>query len=120
MYRICLLTELSVDFKQEAESSIIELEGNDLTTIHDVLQYLYGFDYSDEADLPQMTFNAQVYALADKYDILALKTLVTAKFKELAKAGWKPGIQLTSLIVLKSYTKPVLQVNKAFEMSFFS
>ena len=35
-----------------------------------------------------MVLNTQVYALADKYDILALKILAAAKFKELAKAGW--------------------------------
>jgi hypothetical protein len=50
-----------------------------------VLWYLYGFDYTDVVDLPQMTFNAQVYVLADKYDILALKILAAAKFEELAQ-----------------------------------
>jgi hypothetical protein len=47
---ICSPTELSIDFKQEPESGIIELEGDDLTTLGAVLRYLYGFDYTDGAD----------------------------------------------------------------------
>ena len=82
-----------------------------------MLRYLYGFNSTDGVDLPQMVFNAQVYALADKYDILALKILAATKFKELAKAA---GIQPTFLIVLKSYMKSVLQVIEAFRISLFN
>jgi hypothetical protein len=81
----------------EAESGIIELQGDD-TTVRAVLRYLYGFDYADGVNLPQMVFNAQVCALAGKYDTLALKTLAAAKFEELAKAG-----------LLKSYMNLLLK-----------
>jgi hypothetical protein len=53
-----------------------------------VLRYLYGFDYTKAVDLPLMVFTAQVYALADKYDIPALKILATTKFEALATDSW--------------------------------
>ena len=68
--------------------SLSYLEKDDPIILRAVLQYLYGFDYADGVDLSQMVFNAQVYALADKYDFLALKSLAAAKFQAQAKAGW--------------------------------
>jgi hypothetical protein len=53
-----------------------------------VLRYLYGFDYAEAVDLPLMVFATRVYALADKYDIPALKILATTKFEAVAKDGW--------------------------------
>ena len=53
-----------------------------------ILQYLYGFNYADGVDLPQIIFNTQVYALADKYDILVLRALAAAKLQILAEVGW--------------------------------
>lgn len=56
-----------------------------------MLRHLYGFDYGedidniDEADLPKMVFDAQVYATADKYDIPSLKSLAIANFEKRAK-----------------------------------
>jgi speckle-type POZ protein len=74
--------------------------------VHASLRYLYGFNYADGVDLPQMVFNAQVYALADKYDILALTTLAAAKFEELAKAGWNTTDFLHSIKVIYESTPP--------------
>ena len=53
-----------------------------------MLQHLYGFEYSGSVHLPEMIFNARIYGLADKYEILSLKGLAKTKFESVARAGW--------------------------------
>jgi hypothetical protein len=53
-----------------------------------MLRHLYGFEYTDGVHLPEMIFNARIYGLADKYEILTLKGLAKTKFESVARAGW--------------------------------
>ena len=79
------ICKANICYKQKTELNIIELDSNNLTVIHVMLQYLYKFDYTDDINFSQMIFTAQVYVLADKYDIQTLKTLAMTKFEKLAK-----------------------------------
>lgn len=83
---------------QEASSGIISLEGVDHLIMERVLFFLYTVDYPDfflhefdEIDVTQLTreqasallaIHAQVYAMADRLDILELRQASTRKFKE--------------------------------------
>jgi speckle-type POZ protein len=53
-----------------------------------MLHFIYSFDYVDACDSSSMVFNAQVYRIADKYDIPALKTYSKNKFASAITFGW--------------------------------
>lgn len=57
-----------------------------------MLQFMYRFDYdaggSDQASVAPMLFHVKVYSIADKYDVLALKSHAREKFAKLVKTCW--------------------------------
>lgn len=57
-----------------------------------MLQFMYRFDYdaggSDQAPVSPMIFNVKVYSIADKYEVLMLKSQAREKFEKLVKACW--------------------------------
>ena len=53
-----------------------------------MLRHLYGFEDTDGVHLTEMIFNARIYSLADKYEILVLKGLAKTKFELVARADW--------------------------------
>lgn len=54
-----------------------------------MLRFLYTSDYPANADSSQpLLVNAKVYALADKYQITALKDLAKDKFEAALSSGW--------------------------------
>ena len=59
-----------------------------------------------------MVFNAQVYALADKYDILALKALAAAKFEALAKHGWNTTDSTLFCLVFRVYVNVTIDLGQ--------
>ena len=60
-------------FKESFER-MIYIEDFDENVVEAMVDFRYSFDYTDAPDSPVMVFNAQVYQIADKYDISALKT----------------------------------------------
>ena len=57
-----------------------------------MLNFMYLFDYdaggSDQARTSPMIFNVKVYSIADKYDVVALKSQAKEKFEKTAKSCW--------------------------------
>lgn len=57
-----------------------------------MLQFLYSFDYDASGSATgiasPMVFNVKVYSIADNYEIPALKTIASQKFKESVKTCW--------------------------------
>jgi speckle-type POZ protein len=53
---------------------------------------MYSFDYdasgSDQARASPMIFNAKMYSIADKYDVMALKSQAKEKFEKAANSCW--------------------------------
>ncbi|TKA63514.1 hypothetical protein B0A49_09072 [Cryomyces minteri] len=76
----------------EATSRVVDLEGNDPYSVAALLSFVYTFDYDDSehdesAKLCPLSFNVQVYLIADKYDISALQDLAASKFKKCTTTG---------------------------------
>jgi speckle-type POZ protein len=57
-----------------------------------MLNFMYLFSYdasgSDQARASPMIFNVKVYSIADKYDVVALKSQAKEKFEKAAKSCW--------------------------------
>jgi speckle-type POZ protein len=57
-----------------------------------MLNFMYLFDYgtsgSDRARVSPMIFHVKVYSIADKYDVVALKSQAKEKFEKAARSCW--------------------------------
>lgn len=53
-----------------------------------MLHFMYHFDYSNTQGVSAMVFHAQVYSIADKYMIPALKHLAKTRFKAAIETDW--------------------------------
>jgi len=90
---------------KEAAAQTVELKDDKLRAVELMIDYFYKIDYDDTVGMnyddsvgstakrePQgdgamtnsMELNAWVYALADKYEVLGLRTLALSKFKKSA------------------------------------
>ena len=83
---------------QEGISGTIDLRDDDPDTVNRMLEYLYTIDYKDDHDVSNpfnprtmessLVVNANVYAIAEKYDVRALKSLAEQKFAEALETQW--------------------------------
>ncbi|RGP69558.1 n-carbamoyl-l-amino acid hydrolase [Fusarium sporotrichioides] len=73
---------------KETTDRKIEIKDFDPIVVEAMLHFIYSFDYVDACDSSSMVFNAQVYQIADKYDIPALKTYSKNKFASAITFGW--------------------------------
>ncbi|KAG7009190.1 hypothetical protein G7Y79_00003g010580 [Physcia stellaris] len=83
--------ELACEEKKfkEGASRILALEEDDADMVDHMLRFLYTSYYPNDADSgQQLLVNATVYALADKYQITALKNLAKYKFESALHSGW--------------------------------
>ncbi|RSL81301.1 hypothetical protein CEP52_017228, partial [Fusarium oligoseptatum] len=53
-----------------------------------MLRFMYSFDYSNNSGSSTMVYDAQVYQIAHKYDIPALKAHCKSKFGTAIATGW--------------------------------
>ncbi|KAK5679749.1 hypothetical protein LTS10_007697 [Elasticomyces elasticus] len=80
---------------QEAQTGVITLKEDDPSAVAAMLDYVYNFDYPDDANhdntepISPILFNLQVYVLADKYDIPYLGRIAESKFCQRATEDWK-------------------------------
>jgi DNA-directed RNA polymerase subunit RPC12/RpoP len=66
----------------------IELEEVEVAAVEAMLRFMYHLDYNTIHGASTMIFNTQVYGLADKYIIPALKSLALEKFRMDISSGW--------------------------------
>ncbi|KID82461.1 btb/poz [Metarhizium guizhouense ARSEF 977] len=79
--------ELTGSWKESSEKKI-EIKDFDATVVEAMLRFMYSFDYSNIYSTSTMIYDAQVYQIADKYDVPALKTHAKEKFGASIAAGW--------------------------------
>ncbi|CEI70405.1 hypothetical protein FVEN_g1089 [Fusarium venenatum] len=72
----------------ETTQSKIEIKDFETNVVEAMLSFIYSFDYDAASDSSSMVFDAQVYQIADKYDIPALKICSKEKFASAITAGW--------------------------------
>jgi hypothetical protein len=73
---------------KEASKGEIDLEEVDDTVIEAMLRFMYYFDYDTYDGRSSMIFNAEVYSIADRYTIPALKEHAKEKFQKATSVGW--------------------------------
>lgn len=64
------------------------IEDFDASVVEAMLCFMYSFDYTNSDGTSSMVYNAQVYQIADKYDIQALKAHSKTKFGAVITRGW--------------------------------
>jgi len=91
---------------QEATSREISITDEDPSIVEKMIDYLYKLDYTDSpfdsGGKPTLLINAEVYAIAEKYNIRSLKALAKGKFKAKVEKGWNE--EGFSLAIKEVYT----------------
>ncbi|KAK7419839.1 hypothetical protein QQZ08_010673 [Neonectria magnoliae] len=80
-------TALNGSWKESSEKKI-KIKDFDASVVEAMLRFMYTFDYTNTYSTSTMVYDAQVYQIADKYDVLALKENSKAKFGVAITTGW--------------------------------
>ncbi|OBS15072.1 hypothetical protein FPOA_14087 [Fusarium poae] len=83
----CFAKALNGDWKESSERQI-DIKDFDASVVEAMLRFMYSFDYSNIYGTSTMVFDAQMYQIADKYDIPALKAQSKNKFDVAVTTGW--------------------------------
>lgn len=67
----------------------IEIQDFDSSIVESMLRYMYSFNYNNIRGVSSMVYDAQVYQIADKYDIQTLKEYSKDRFSTAITTGWK-------------------------------
>jgi speckle-type POZ protein len=63
-----------------------------VSTVEAMLRFMYTFDYDASSNAKSgsspMVFNAKVYSIADKYEVLSLKSYAKQKFETTVETCW--------------------------------
>jgi speckle-type POZ protein len=73
---------------KESSERQIDIKDFDASVVEAMLRFMYSFDYSNIYGTSTMVFDAQMYQIADKYDIPALKAQSKNKFDVAVTTGW--------------------------------
>ncbi|KAI8633609.1 BTB/POZ protein [Xylariaceae sp. FL1651] len=75
-------------WKESQGGKQINLEDVDVSVVEAMLYFMYHFEYSNVYGASTMVFNAQVYSIADRYIVPALKKYAKEKFSSAIRCGW--------------------------------
>ncbi|PQE33412.1 BTB POZ domain protein [Rutstroemia sp. NJR-2017a WRK4] len=79
------------DWKESTDGHIT-LKEDDVSAVEAMLRFMYTFDYdassSAKSSSSPMVFNAKVYSIADKYEVLSLKSYAKQKFETTVETCW--------------------------------
>ncbi|KAH7141754.1 BTB/POZ protein [Dactylonectria macrodidyma] len=93
---------LDGNWKESSERKI-DIKDFDTSVVDAMLHFIYSFDYSNDYGTSSMVFDAQVYQIADKYDISALKAHAKDKFDAAITTGWSmDDFPLAVMVVYES------------------
>ncbi|GKU15375.1 unnamed protein product [Fusarium langsethiae] len=73
---------------KESSERAIDIKDFDPTVVEAMLHFMYYFHYTNVSGVSAMVFDAQVYQIADKYSVHALKRHAKNKFGTAVEAGW--------------------------------
>ncbi|VUC31516.1 unnamed protein product [Clonostachys rosea] len=79
--------QLTGNWKESVEKRI-EIRDFDPGIVESMLRYMYSFNYNNIQGVSSMVYDAQVYQIADKYDIPTLKEYSKDRFSTAITAGW--------------------------------
>ncbi|KAH6952241.1 BTB/POZ protein [Fusarium avenaceum] len=93
---------LNGEWKESSERQL-DIKDFDASVVEAMLRFMYSFDYSNIYGTSTMAFDAQMYQIADKYDIPALKAQSKNKFEVAVTTGWSmDAFPLTITVVYES------------------
>ncbi|KAF9776116.1 hypothetical protein IL306_005749, partial [Fusarium sp. DS 682] len=91
-----------IGFKESSERKI-DIKDFDPSVVEAMLRFIYSFDYTNTYGTSTMVFDAQMYQIADKYDIPALKAESKNKFDLAVTTGWSmDDFPITVTVVYQS------------------
>ncbi|RSL42303.1 hypothetical protein CEP54_015532 [Fusarium duplospermum] len=73
---------------KESSEQVVNIKDFDVGVVEAMLHFMYNFDYTNLNETSSMVFEAQVYQIADKYDIGSLKEHAKKKFGAAIGIGW--------------------------------
>ncbi|KAI8664495.1 BTB domain-containing protein [Fusarium keratoplasticum] len=73
---------------KESSEQVINIQDFDVGVVEAMLHFMYNFDYTNVNGTSSMVFEAQIYQIADKYDIDSLKEHATKRFGAALDIGW--------------------------------
>ncbi|RYC79729.1 hypothetical protein BFJ63_vAg17385 [Fusarium oxysporum f. sp. narcissi] len=76
------------NISKESSERVIDITDFDPTVVEAMLHFMYYFHYTNVSGVSAMVFDAQVYQIADKYGVRALKKHAKNKFGTAIEAGW--------------------------------
>ncbi|EXK33757.1 hypothetical protein FOXG_02915 [Fusarium oxysporum f. sp. lycopersici 4287] len=83
----CFTKALNGDWKESSERKI-DIKDFDPSVVEAMLRFIYSFEYSNTYGTSSMVFDAQMWQIADKYDIPALMAESKKKFEIAVTTGW--------------------------------
>ncbi|RSL38864.1 hypothetical protein CEP53_014516 [Fusarium sp. AF-6] len=82
------IREISLVIERESSDRKIEIKDFDASVVEAMLHFMYYFNYNNACGTSTLVYDAQVYQIADKYDIPALKEHCKSKFSAAITTGW--------------------------------
>jgi len=78
---------------QESQKRRIDLKEDDPSTVETMIKYLYtlGYDATAQSEISPLGLHARIYTIADKYEVLALKSIALERFRRDVAALCKDG-----------------------------
>ncbi|KAH7117389.1 BTB/POZ protein [Dactylonectria macrodidyma] len=101
----CFTKQLDGPWKESSEK-VIKIEDFDASVVEAMLHFMYNFDFTNVSATSTMVFDAQVYQIADKYDIPALKAHAKDKFGTAINTGWSMDDFSLAITVVYNSTPP--------------
>lgn len=77
---------------KEAQQRKIDLKEDDPNIVELMVKFFYTFDYDNAPTPPEISplgLHARIYTIADKYEVLVLKSIALAKLKSCLSASYK-------------------------------
>ena len=78
---------------KEAQERKVDMKEDDPTMVELMVKFFYTFDYTalEHSEISPLDLHTRVYTIADKYEVLGLKSIALAKFKSGLHASYQDG-----------------------------
>jgi hypothetical protein len=78
---------------KETQERKVDLKEDDPKMVELMVKFFYTFDYTapEHSEISPLDLHARVYTIADKYEVLGLKSIALAKFKSGLHASYQDG-----------------------------
>ncbi|KAF5590031.1 n-carbamoyl-l-amino acid hydrolase [Fusarium pseudoanthophilum] len=101
-------TALNGNWKESSERKI-DIKDFDPSVVEAMLRFIYSLEYSNTYGTSSMVFDAQMWQIADKYDIQALKAESKKKFEIAVATGWSMEDFPTAVAIVYEAALPGLR-----------